>query len=79
MELKLQKWGNSYGVRIPSIFLKELNIKGDDKLLIEKTDDKIVISKSKKKKVSLLERFNDYNGRLKNDFKWDEAVGKEIW
>ena len=27
MELKLQKWGNSYGIRIPSTFLKSLNIK----------------------------------------------------
>lgn len=80
MELKLQKWGNSYGIRIPSIFLKELNIKENDKILIEKQDDKIVISKSKKQKVSLREKFNNYKGKnLSNEYSWDEAVGREIW
>ena len=36
MEAKLQKWGNSLGVRIPSNILKSLNLKTNDKIdLIE--------------------------------------------
>ena len=31
MESKLQKWGNSAGIRIPSAMLKSLNINIDDK------------------------------------------------
>jgi antitoxin MazE len=58
MELKLQKWGNSYGIRIPSVFLKELNIKENEKLNIEKQEDKIIISKSKKQKHSLKKLFS---------------------
>jgi antitoxin MazE len=80
MELKLQKWGNSYGIRIPSIFLKELNLKENDKISIEKVEDKIIISKSKKQKVSLKKLFADYKGKNPNkDFSWDDPVGKEIW
>ncbi len=80
MEAKLQKWGNSLGIRIPSNILKTLNIKTNDILNIELDDDKIVISVPQKKKISLEERFKKYNGEnLAKNFSWDESVGKEIW
>ena len=80
MEAKLQKWGNSLGIRIPSNILKSLNIKTNDILNIELDDNKIVISVPKKKKISLEERFKEYNGEnMAKNFSWDESVGKEIW
>ena len=80
MEARIQKWGNSAGIRIPSSILKSLNIKTNDILNIEKQDDKIIISIPKKKKISLADRFKSYNGKnLAKDFVWDESVGKEIW
>ena len=80
MEIKLQKWGNSYGVRIPSTFLKTLNIGKNDKVLIEQKEDKIIISKSKKQKISLTERFKNYKGESESStFSWDDPVGREIW
>ena len=48
MEARLQKWGNSDGIRIPSSILKSLNIKTNDILNIEQVDDKIVISVPKR-------------------------------
>lgn len=80
MEVKLQKWGNSDGIRIPSTFLKNLSLKTNDIVLLEQVDDKIIITIPKKKKISLKERFNQYNGKnLTKDFVWDEAQGKELW
>lgn len=80
MEAKLQKWGNSNGVRIPSIMLKALNIKPNDKIELEYENDKIIISKPKLKKISLEERFAKYNGEnLSKDFSWDNPKGREIW
>lgn len=80
MEARLQKWGNSDGIRIPSSFLKSLNLKTNDKVDIKYENDKIIISKPKETKISLEERFNEYNGEnLCKDFTWDEAKGKEIW
>lgn len=80
MEAKLQKWGNSDGIRIPSNILKSLNLKTNDKVNLQQVDDKIIISKPKKTKISLAERFKNYNGdNLAKDFSWDEARGKEIW
>ena len=80
MEARLQKWGNSDGIRIPSNFLKSLNLKTNDKVELNYEDDKIIISKIKKNKISLEERFTKYNGEnLAKDFSWDNAKGKEIW
>ncbi|MDO4369265.1 MAG: AbrB/MazE/SpoVT family DNA-binding domain-containing protein [bacterium] len=80
MEIKIQKWGNSDGIRIPKSILKSLNIKTNDILNIEQIENKIVITIPKRKKISLKEEFIKYNGKnLAKDFSWDESVGKEIW
>lgn len=80
MEIKIQKWGNSAGIRIPSVILKSLNIKMDDILNIEQEEGKIIITVPKRKKISLRDRFQQYHGKnLAKEFSWDENVGKEIW
>ena len=80
MEARVQKWGNSAGIRIPSSILKSLNIKTNDILNIIQEDDKIIISIPKKKKISLGDRFKEYNGKnLAKDFSWDENIGRELW
>ena len=80
MEAKVQKWGNSAGIRIPSSILKSLNIKTNDILNIIQEGDKIIISIPKKKKISLSDRFKEYNGKnLAKDFSWDENIGRELW
>ena len=80
MEIRIQKWGNSDGIRIPSSILKSLNIKTNDILNIEQSGEKIIISVPKKRKVSLSDKFKSYKGEnLAKTFSWDESVGKEIW
>ena len=80
MEARLQKWGNSVGIRIPSSILKSMNIKTNDILNIEEQDNKIIISIPKKRKISLAEKFKQYKGEnLSKEFSWDENIGKEIW
>ncbi len=80
MEAKVQRWGNSLGIRIPSPILKSLNIKPNDALNIMQDEDKIIISVIKRKKISLCDRFKEYNGKnLAKDFSWDKNIGKEIW
>ena len=44
MEARLQKWGNSDGIRIPSSILKSLNLKTNDKVDLIQEHDKIIIS-----------------------------------
>lgn len=79
MKIRIQKWGNSDGIRIPSSILKSLNIKTNDILNIEQEDDELIIS-IPKKKISLEDRFKKYHGKnLAKEFSWDENVGREIW
>ena len=80
MKIRIQKWGNSDGIRIPSGILKSLNIKTNDILNIEQDGEKIIITVPKKKKISLEDRFKKYHGKnLAKEFSWDENVGREIW
>ena len=80
MEVRLQKWGNSDGIRIPSTILKALNLKTNDKVELIQEDEKIIITKSKNDKISLKSLFDNYNGEnLSKEFSWDSKVGKEIW
>ena len=80
MEARLQKWGNSNGIRIHSNILKALNLKTNDTINLEQIEDKIIISKKEKPKISLAKKFKEYNGKnLAKDFSWDDNVGKEIW
>lgn len=84
MEARLQKWGNSDGIRIPSSFLKTLNLKTNDKVELVQKEDLIIISKPKKKHLTLEERIEMFE-KLSNDEKgsvesydWGEDLGKEI-
>lgn len=80
MEIKLQKWGNSNGIRIPKNIIDDLNIKENDRLEIVKEENKIIITKKSPNYLSLKERIEAYSGRnLAKDFDWGEPVGKEIW
>ena len=80
MEVKLQKWGNSQGIRIPSVFLKSLDLNENDMVNLVQEDDKIIISKVNTKKISLRESFAKYgDNELDDSFEWDEPRGREIW
>lgn len=80
MEARLQKWGNSIGIRIPSSLLKSLHLKPNDVIELVQVEDKIVISKSNQQKISLAKRFQEYKGsNLTEEFVWDAPKGKELW
>lgn len=80
MEAKIQKWGNSDGIRIPSIILRSLNLKTNDIVNIEQDEDRIIISLPRRNKISLAQKFAEYHGsNLAKEFSWDESVGREIW
>ena len=85
MEARLQKWGNSDGIRIPSSFLKSLNLKTNDKVELVQQEDTIIISKPKKKHLTLEERIEMFEKLSDNEkgniasYDWGEDLGKEIF
>lgn len=83
MEARLQKWGNSDGIRIPSSFLKSLNLKTNDVVELLQKDDTIIISKPQKKHLTLEERFkmfeelHDKEKGMVESYDWGKDLGKE--
>ena len=83
MEVRLQKWGNSDGIRIPSNILKSLDLKTNDKVDLIQDKDKIIITKQKKKHKTLEERIalfeslpTEEKGSIEN-YDWGNDIGKE--
>lgn len=78
MEAKIQKWGNSFGIRIPMPFLKDLSLGNGSIVEIEEVNNRIVIKPLKKIELeSLLSGISDQN--LHSETDWGIAEGDEIW
>lgn len=82
MITKLQKWGNSQGVRIPKQLLMLASFKEGDDIEIIAEYDKIVIRHPEKliKKYKIEELFAEYNnGNKVIEEEWGVPSGKEEW
>ena len=80
MAYKVQKWGNSNGIRIPKVYLEALNLKSGDAVNITREGEQIIVTKALRKPETLKSRIKKYKGPEKvEDFKWDEGRGKELW
>ncbi len=83
MEARLQKWGNSDGIRIPNSILKSLNLKTNDRVDLIQEDDRIIISKSKRRHLTLEERIEMFEKSSNNEigniesYDWGDDLGKE--
>jgi len=76
----IQKWGNSQGVRLPKIFLDELNMSEGNEVEILKQDNVIIIKPASGKRKTIQELFVDYKDDYKpEEIDWGEPVGGEIW
>lgn len=78
MSVKIQKWGNSLGVRIPKTVIEKVNLSENSEVEIESKDGTIVIIPAKKEYSldSLLEQITKNNLHSEEDFKTE---GNEVW
>ena len=77
---KIQKWGNSQGIRIPKKMLETLDLKVNDSISIEEGENCLKIKKVEEKLSNIEKLFLNYDGKYeKIDLDWDNEVGKEIW
>jgi len=78
MEATVQKWGNSLGIRIPNLIVRELSLKNGSVVDINENGNEIIIRPVKKSRLSeLLEKINDEN--IHQEFETTGPVGNEIW
>lgn len=78
MASKLQKWGNSIGLRIPKSIIEKANLDVDSEVEIEHKDGKIIIfplNKSLSLK-DLLSQITEDNLHSEDDY---APEGNEVW
>lgn len=77
MEGTVSKWGNSLGIRIPSLISKDLNLEEGSRVRIEKENDRIVISPKGDSIETMVKAINAENMHGETDT--GPSVGNEIW
>lgn len=75
-EIKLNKWGNSLALRIPSSFLENLGLSQDSKLKLSIKDEKLIIEKQKDLK-QICKAINKNN--LNIDTVWEKDITGKEW
>lgn len=82
MLTKIQKWGNSHGLRLSRNVLEELRIEAGDEVDVSVNDGAIVIRpvrfvRGKLRLEDLVSRIPDDNKPLETT--WGKPVGREAW
>lgn len=77
MQAVVQKWGNSLGLRIPSLWAKDNNVKNGSKVEVIAEKGKMIILPQKKSLEDIMNLVTDEN--IHSEIKTFEAVGKEEW
>lgn len=78
MSVKIRKWGNSLGIRIPKTVIEKVNLGENSEVEVESKNGTIVIFPVKKEYSldSLLDQITKSNLHSEEEFKIE---GNEIW
>ena len=79
---KIQKWGNSYAVRIPKKAMSKLNLRAGNTVTIREsvhngTLSIVTVKPHKHTLAEMLSRITDKNRHSEVD--WGDVVGNEVW
>jgi antitoxin MazE len=82
MLTRVQKWGNSQGVRFPTRLLQEADIAVGDEVDISVEKGRIVVEPSQRIRGKY--RLEELLARMPEDYEpseenWGEPVGREVW
>ena len=78
MEAVIKRWGNSLGIRIPNLIVRELSLKDGSFVDINDKGNEIIITPLRKSSLSeMLSLINEQN--IHEEIKTTGPVGKEVW
>jgi antitoxin component of MazEF toxin-antitoxin module len=82
MVTRVQRWGNSQGVRFPLQVLREANIAVGDEVEVAVLEGRIVVTPSDR--IRGRYRLEDLVARMPEDYEpveesWGPPVGREVW
>jgi antitoxin MazE len=78
MEAIVKKWGNSLGIRIPNLIVRELSLKDGSFVDIKDSKGEIIIKpKEKNRLAEMVSKINAKN--MHDEVETNGPVGNEIW
>lgn len=78
--IKIQKWGNSHGIRLPKVVLDAVQWKESDTIEIIEQNGSLLLKPIAPKRKSIDELFAGYQGAYKaKEIDWGGKAGSEIW
>lgn len=77
MRVRLTKWGNSFGIRLPKVFAIHMGIQEGGELEMDVRNDVIVLSNPAHALKALLDQVTPEMLHVESDT--GVPVGKEIW
>jgi antitoxin MazE len=77
MEAVIKKWGNSLGIRIPNLIVRELSLEDGSFVDIKDKGNEIIIKPKKNKLTEMLNLVNEKN--IHGEIETSGPVGKEVW
>ena len=80
MQTRIQKWGNSLGLRIPKSFAAEAQVEAGSTVDISVDDGQLVVRPLKRRKYVLRELLKDVTPKnVHREVDAGEPVGREAW
>ena len=80
MQTRIQKWGNSLGLRIPKSFAEEAGVEAGSEVNLSVEDGELIVRPARLPRYELkdlLRGVNDTN--LHDELQTGSPVGREIW
>jgi antitoxin MazE len=80
MQTKIQRWGNSLGLRIPRSFAEEAGVEAGSQVDLSVRDGDLIVRAAKRPRYrlsELLERITAKN--LHGEVDTGEPLGREVW
>jgi len=79
VKIRVKKWGNSLGIRIPKVYAKEANIDQDSEVMISIKDGKLILKAIDKNVYNLKDLLALItNDNLHEEIELGDAMGREI-
>lgn len=80
MRGKVQKWGNSLGLRIPKSLATDTGLVAGSEVDVEVVERRLVVTPVPRPSIRLEELLEGITqDNLHPEFEWGEPVGNEVW
>jgi antitoxin MazE len=80
MQTKIQRWGNSLGLRIPRSFAEEAGVEAGSQVDLSVRDGDLVVRAAKRRMYRLSELLQKITTKnLHSEVDTGEPIGREVW